>query len=79
MTDIDRLPTADEARWFRRLQKCIREMPSSVEVTVRAHGQILLHERGATREYFDEHGDTDNVPHLDSFNATHIVGEESSI
>jgi hypothetical protein len=75
----ERWKSMAEARWFRRLEKCIREMPKSAEVTVRAGGQILIHERGATRRYFDKHGDTDNVPHLDSFNATHIVGEESSI
>lgn len=70
--------TAEE-KWFRRLERCFKAMPKTVEVTVGPWGSVAIHEVGATDAYFNARGDADNVPRLDSFQADRVRGEESSI
>jgi hypothetical protein len=74
-----RIATADEARWFRRLKRCLADMPRNVEVVVGPWGDIRLHERGARDAEFNLRGCADNTPEMDSFPAKRIRGEESSI
>lgn len=68
-----------EEKWFRRLERCLKDMPKTVEITVRAYGSICMHEAGATEAYFQAHGDPDNAPEIASFQADRVRGEESSI
>jgi hypothetical protein len=61
-----------ELRWFKRLQKVLRDMPATVEISVHNGNLVCMHERGAGRRYFDEVGDLDNVPEKASFVASDI-------
>ncbi|MCH4541399.1 hypothetical protein [Ochrobactrum sp. A-1] len=70
---------ASELKWFRRLERVLRDMPDNVEVTVHQHGVVELHERGETQKFFAEHGHADSVPFLSFFEANNIVGRESSV
>lgn len=70
---------ASELKWFKRLERVLRDIPDNVEVTVHQHGTVELHERGATRKYFEENGHADDVPAIALFQVRHIVGRESSI
>jgi hypothetical protein len=68
-----------EQKWFKRLERCLKDMPNTVEVSVSAYGIVNLHKRGTTLEYFKEYGDGDNVPVIEYFKVKNIRGEESSV
>ncbi len=70
---------ASELKWFKRLERVLRDMPDNLEVTVHQHGVVEIHERGATRRYFEENGHVDDVPALAFFQVRHIAGRESSV
>ncbi len=64
--------TKEEKMWSRRFQRCLREMPRSLEVSVHHGGSVLLHERNAAAAYFERVGNVDNVPELDYFQVDHL-------
>lgn len=71
----------DEIRWWRRFRKCMADMPNTMEILVSAHGQISAAERGASLQYFNTHGDVDNVPlkNLPSFKPEGVENNGSSL
>ena len=56
----DYTPTAEQARWWKRLNRVIKEMPEGVELLV-SDGNIALTHAGETDAYFNVHGHVDNV------------------
>lgn len=79
MVDDDRAPTLAEYRWFRRLRRVLRDMPETVELTVRSSGNVCLNNRGATERCFLRDGRADQTPDIAFFSAANVRGEESSI
>lgn len=59
----------DQIRWFRRLQRCITEMPPGIAVLVR-HGSLELITPSAREETFSQYGCIDNCPILDFFSVS---------
>lgn len=62
-TEKDYTPTAEQARWWKRLNRVIADMPEGVEILV-SDGGINLAHAGSTDAYFDIHGHVDNVETL---------------
>lgn len=77
MTDRDL--TIGERRWFKRLQRCFRDMPETAEVTVHSNGCVSIHERGATEEAFQRDGDLGLVSELGFFQTRNLYADESSV
>lgn len=58
--------TPDQIRWFRRLRRCIADMPPGIAVLVR-HGSLDLITPEDREETFKQHGCIDSCPSLDFF------------
>lgn len=57
--------TKEQKAFIARLKRLLKDIPDSIELIVR-YGSIDVCEMGARAAYFDEHGDTDNVPYLEN-------------
>ncbi len=61
--------TPDQIRWFRRLKRCITDMPDGVAVLVR-HGSLELITPEDREETFNQCGCLDACPALDFFSVS---------
>jgi len=63
-----------EEKWFRRLERCMKAMPTTVEIAVTDSGIIML-PVGAVGRAFDKDGDVDEFDNefMDSLQHTRIV------
>ena len=55
----------EEKKWWNKLCKTLDSMPKSMEILVDAYGKISASRRGESMEYFNKHGDVDNVDILE--------------
>lgn len=56
---------SDEKKWCKRLEKCLNDMPTGLEIMVIESGSILVMELGQTDVYFSNHGHTDDPEYLE--------------
>lgn len=62
---------AAELRWFRRLQRVLKDMPDTVEIQVHQN-TISLVAQGAFETAFAERGDCDNVEEISFFQTRRV-------
>jgi len=53
----ERAPTAQEEQWWRIFSQCVKDMPSTMEVHVSAHGDLSAAPQGAYMASMDAGGD----------------------
>lgn len=63
--------TPEENRWFNRLRRVLRDMPSTVEIQVHS-ASIQMNEAGARKEEFSRTGHVDNVESLAEFQTERV-------
>lgn len=75
---------SDEVRarkWFARLKRVMREMPSDVEIAVSGFGCIAMLERGTVDANANNERGMDQIydDEIDSFQSRNVIGENSTI
>lgn len=68
-----------EERWLKRLERCIKDMPTSLEMSVLPGGMIYAHHEGDRMQYLSKHGHTDNVPEVYAIQAPRIYPSSESL
>lgn len=78
MYDESRAATPEEARWFKRLKKCLADMPATVELQVHQNN-IQMNVEGARADAFGSMEHADAVDCLDYFQTTRVYPCSESI
>lgn len=79
--------TQENKRWFKRLQRCLKEMPDDIEIMVSAasgtSSEVLMLDRGKVDEIEEVEDDRffANFPShaLSSFTADNVIANSESI
>lgn len=67
----EREMTAAEKRWWKLFKDIIKEMPSTLEISV-YNSSIDVCEQGARQAAFERDSHSDNTPNLDFFKANRV-------
>lgn len=78
MYDESRAATPEEARWFKRLKRCIADMPATVELQVHQNN-IQMNVEGARDAAFISMEHADDVDCLDYFRTDRVYPCSESI
>ncbi len=60
--ELDRPPTDEEKKWWRRMKYLFKSMPRTAELIVGPYGELSLSEKGMSDRIFTQDGHMDNIP-----------------